>query len=147
MLRFIPVRYLLCWVVLFLGLYLRFRLSFCFLTGFFPMYMFFCERNGSVLMCSLRRPLSLLTVSPLPYKNLSFVFIMNLYLACLHLPPVGVCLWKLPRPERFAPPTDGQMIKNKNDRLSYLLYLEKGAILNTINTINHYELFWTNINK
>ena len=31
--------------------------------------------------------------------------------------------------------------KNKNDRLSYLLYLEKGAILNTINTINHYELF------
>ena len=49
--------------------------------------------------------------------------------------------WKLPHPERFAPPTDGQMIKNKNDRLSYLLYLEKGAILNTINTINHYELF------
>ena len=123
MLRFIPVRYLLCWVVLFLGLYLRFRLSFCFLTDFPPCIFF--GRNGSVLMCSLRRPLSLLTVSPLPYKNLSFVFIMNLYLACLHLPPVGMCLWKLPHPERFAPPTDGQMIKTKRPLISTVSRIER----------------------
>ena len=75
-----------------------------------------------MLICSLRRPLSLLTVSPLLYNNLSFVFIMNLYLACLHLPPVGMCLLKLLHPERFAPPTDGQMKKND---LSYLLYVGK----------------------
>ena len=98
-----------------------------------------------MLICSLRGPLSLLTVSPLLYNNLSFVFIMNLYLACLHLPPVGMCLLKLPHPERFAPPTDGQMKKND---LSYLLYVEKKGLTPTLDLdktiIDHSEPFCIN---
>ena len=105
------------------------------------MYIF--GRNGSVLICSLRGPLSLLTVAPLPYINLSFVFIMNLY-----LPPVGMCLWKLPRPERFAPPTDGQMKKTDS---SYLLYLEKNGLTPMLDLyktlIGDSEPFWKSINK
>ena len=74
----------------FWGLIYAFVCLFAFWLIFFPCIFF--GGNGSVLICALRRPLSLLTASPLPYKNLSFVFIMRLYLACLHLPPVGMCL-------------------------------------------------------
>ena len=50
--------------------------------------------------------------------------------------------WKLPHPERFAPPTDGQMKKND---LSYLLYVEKKGLTPTLDLdktiIDHSEPF------
>ena len=65
---------------------------------------------------------------------------MNSYLARLHLPPVGMCLWKLSHPERFAPPMGGQMgEKKRRPVIPTVLSKKKGPDPNVIPNGNYMD--------